>query len=333
MGIYNYYQDYSKVIFIGLPGDTLDSTLIAGAFYSSFLYTVRISVVVLLTIYIVNYFVNRGLLEKISDYASPVTKKLNLNSFLVSSILVSFFSPTVGYTMLADGITEKELTQTEVLAGTLANSFPAVLSHVLTYYIPVVIPILGYTGIIYVILRLSIAFTKSILGLFVLLIISRKNTGNIKSRGNKINNKISPFEKTFKFARRFVPVMFISMFLVLYLSKTGFFNVFSIIVMPVTNIFNLNPNTGILAITEIINVSAAMVMAGTFLNEASLTQTEVLIGLIFGNVVAFSTRSVKHSIPLHFSLFGSKMGTKVIILNSGVTIILDILIIGFLIMI
>ncbi|MBA2863155.1 hypothetical protein HNP94_000155 [Methanococcus maripaludis] len=114
----------------------MDSTLIAGAFYSSFLYTVRISVVVLLTIYIVNYFVNRGLLEKISDHASPVTKKLNLNSFLVSSILVSFFSPTVGYTMLADGIAEKELTQTEVLAGTLANSFPAVLSHVLTYYIP-----------------------------------------------------------------------------------------------------------------------------------------------------------------------------------------------------
>ena len=117
------------------------------------------------------------------------------------------------------------------------------------------------------------------------------------------NNKTSPFEKTFKFARRFVPVMFVSMFLVLYLSKTGFFNVFSAIVMPITNIFNLNPNTGILAITEIINVSAAMVMAGTFLNDGSLSVNEILIGLIFGNIVAFSTRSVKHSIPLHFSLF------------------------------
>jgi len=257
-----------------LLGDNLDSILIAEAFSSSFFYTVRISAVVLLTIYIVNYFVNNGLLEKISSYTYPITQKLNLNSFLVSSILVSFFSPTVGYTMLADGIAEKELTETEVLAGTLANSFPAVLSHVLTYYIPVVIPILGYTGIIYVILRLSIAFTKSILGLFVL----------------------------------------------------------STIVMPVTNIFNLNPNTGILAITEIINVSAAMVMAGTFLNEGSLSANEVLIGLIFGNIVAFSTRSVKHSIPLHFSLFGSKRGTKIILLNSSVTIILDILIIGLLIM-
>ncbi|WP_048058424.1 hypothetical protein [Methanococcus maripaludis] len=310
----------------------MDSILIAEAFSSSFFYTVRISAVVLLTIYIVNYFVNNGLLEKISSYTYPITQKLNLNSFLVSSILVSFFSPTVGYTMLADGIAEKELTETEVLAGTLANSFPAVLSHVLTYYIPVVIPILGYTGIIYVILRLSIAFTKSILGLFVLLMISRKSEKKIQTQINNKNNKKSPFEKTFKFARRFVPVMFVSMFLVLYLSKTGFFNIFSTIVMPVTNIFNLNPNTGILAITEIINVSAAMVMAGTFLNEGSLSANEVLIGLIFGNIVAFSTRSVKHSIPLHFSLFGSKRGTKIILLNSSVTIILDILIIGLLIM-
>ncbi|WP_459201407.1 nucleoside recognition domain-containing protein [Methanococcus sp. CF] len=308
----------------------MDSTLIADSFYSSFLYTLRISAVVLLTIYIVNYFVSKGLLEKISRYTSPVTKKLNLNSFLVSSILVSFFSPTVGYTMLADGIDEKELTETEVLAGTLANSFPAVLSHVLTYYVPVVIPILGYTGIIYVILRLSIAFMKSILGLAVLLMISRKSEKKVNNQLNNTNNKTSPFEKTFKFARRFVPVMFVSMFLVLYLSKTGFFNVFSTIIMPVTNIFNLNPNTGILAITEIINVSAAMVMAGTFLNDATLSQNEVLIGLIFGNIVAFSTRSVKHSIPLHFSLFGSKRGTKIILLNSSVTIVLDILIIWLL---
>ncbi|MBA2861541.1 hypothetical protein [Methanococcus maripaludis] len=313
----------------------MDGTLLAEAFYSSFLYTLRISAVVLLTIYIVNYFVNKGLLEKISNRALPLTQKLNLNSFLVSSILISFFSPTVGYTMLADGITEKELTETEVLAGTLANSFPAVLSHMITYYVPVVIPILGYTGIIYVILRLLIAFTKSILGLSILLMISskdeRKVQNQLNNKKNK-NNKTSPFEKTFKFARRFVPVMFVSMFLVLYMSKTGFFSIFSIIVMPVTDIFNLNPNTGILAITEIINVSAAMVMAGTFLNDGSLTPNEVLIGLIFGNIVAFSTRSVKHSIPLHFSLFGSKRGTKIILLNSSVTIVLDILIIGFLLM-
>ena len=122
------------------------------------------------------------------------------------------------------------------------------------------------------------------------------------------------------------------MFLVFYISKTGFFGLFSTIIMPITDIFNLNPNTGILAITEIINVSAAMVMAGTFLNDGSLTSNEVLIGLIFGNIIAFSTRSVKHSIPLHFSLFGSKRGTKIILLNSIVTIILDVLIIGLLLM-
>jgi len=312
----------------------LENILIAEALYGSISYTLRISAVVLLTIYVVNYLVNRGLLEKFSELMNPITKKLNLNSFLISSILVSFFSPTVGYTMLSDGIKEKELSENEVLFGTLANSFPAVLSHVLTYYVPVVIPILGVTGIIYVILRLFIALFKSIIGIFALMFISRKNgNSTIPIQRRKNDNQKTPFEKTKNFAKRFIPVMFISMFFVLYLSKTGIFENFSLIISPVTNIFDLHPNTGILAITEIINVSAAMVMAGTFLNEGVLSSKEILIGLILGNVVAFSTRSVKHSIPLHFSLFGSKRGSKIILLNAGLTIILDIIIISGLILI
>ncbi|WP_048059237.1 nucleoside recognition domain-containing protein [Methanococcus vannielii] len=311
--------------------------MILEIFYTSLISTLKISLVVLSTIYIVNYFLNKGLLEKISNFLAPITEKLKLNSFLISSIMVSFLSPTVGYTLLSDGIKDNKLTEKEVLFGSLANSFPAVFSHALTYYVPVVIPILGYTGIIYVILRLFIAFVKSIIGI---LLIKATSGGekylkeNLKiEKPKNINKKFekSPFNKTFDFSKRFIPLMFLSMFGVIYLSKMGFFEHFSILILPITSFFNLNPNTGILAITGVINVSAAMVMAGTFLKSSSLTPNEVIIGLLLGNIVAFSTRSVKHSIPLHFSLFGPKRGSKVILLNASLTIILDIFIISFLI--
>lgn len=64
-----------------------------------------------------------------------------------------------------------------------------------------------------------------------------------------------------------------------------------------------------------------------------MSSKEVLIGLIIGNVLTFSTRYVKHSLPLHVSLFGAKLGTKIVMVNAAITLLLDIFIIAGLLLI
>lgn len=150
---------------------------------------------------------------------------------------------------------------------------------------------------------------------------------------NKKENAKKSFKSTIRFAKRLIPIMFFMMTLVLYLSKIGFFDYVEKFVQPITNLLNLNPNVGILALTEIMNVQAAIVMAGGFLNEGILSSKEVLIGLIIGNVLTFSTRYVKHSLPLHVSLFGAKLGTKIVMVNAAITLLLDIFIIAGLLLI
>jgi hypothetical protein len=54
----------------------------------------------------------------------------------------------------------------------------------------------------------------------------------------------------------------------------------------------------------------------------------VIIGLIFANVLSLSTRYAKHSLPLHVSLFGPKLGTKIVMINAGITFAIDVVIIG-----
>ncbi|AIJ05872.1 nucleoside recognition domain protein [Methanocaldococcus bathoardescens] len=292
-------------------------------------YTIKVSIIVLTTVFIVNYIMNTGIMKKFSDLLSPILKRLKINPLSISSILACFFSPTVGYSILAEGLKENKINEKEIIGTSLANSFPSVLSHTFTFFVPVVIPILGYTGILFVLIRLSVALAKTIIGFIYLSIVSKDYSfeiPNINKMDKKENVKKS-FKRTIKFAKRLVPILFFMMTLVIYLSKVGFFDYVERFVQPITNLLNLNPNVGILALTEIINVQAAIVMAGGFLNENILTPKEVLIGLIIGNVLTFSTRYAKHSLPLHVSLFGAKLGTKIVMINAIITLILDIFII------
>ncbi|ACX72613.1 nucleoside recognition domain protein [Methanocaldococcus vulcanius M7] len=292
-------------------------------------YTIKISIIVLITMFLVSYFMNTGVMAKISYHLSPIMKKLKINPISASSILACFFSPTVGYSILAEGLREKKITEKELIGTSLANSFPSVLSHIFTFFIPVVIPILGLTGVIFVLIRLGVAFTKTIIGLVYLSLHSTRDyfeTPHIENMNRKENIKKS-FKRTLKFAKRLIPTMFFMMALVIYLSKIGTFDYIGKFVKPITDLLHLNPNVGILALTEIVNVQAAIVMAGGLLKENILTSKEVIIGLIIGNVLTFSTRYVKHSLPLHISLFGSRLGTKIVMINAIFTLILDIFVI------
>ena len=293
-------------------------------------YTIKISIIVLTTVFIVNYIMNTGVMKKLSNLLSPILRKLRINPLSISSILTCFFSPTVGYSILAEGLKENKINEKEIIGTSLANSFPSVLSHTFTFFIPVVVPILGWTGILFVLIRLGVALTKTIIGFVYLSIISKDysfEVPDINKLDKKENTKKS-FKSTLRFAKRLIPILFFMMTLVIYLSKVGFFDYVERFVKPITNLLNLNPNVGILALTEIMNVQAAIVMAGGFLNEGILSSKEVLIGLIIGNVLTFSTRYVKHSLPLHVSLFGAKLGTKIVMVNAAITLLLDIFIIA-----
>jgi len=312
---------------------TIDILIIS--FKISLIYTVKVLSIVLPTIFIMDYLINSGIMEKILKRILPIIKHLNINPLSLSSILACLFSPTVGYSILAEGLRSNKISEKEVIATSLANSFPSILSHTFTFFLPVVIPILGLTGVAFLFIRLGVALVKSIVGLLYLNKLSRNRDTEreLEIKGCKKKGIKASFYSTLKFSRKLVPVMFITMFLVVFLSKLGIFQYLNNLIMPVTERFHLNPNVGLLALTEVINVYGAVVMAGEFLRENILSSKEVLIGLTVGNVITFSSRYVKHSLPLHISLFGPKLGTKIVMINGAITLFLDIIVIGFLILI
>lgn len=307
-------------------------SIIINSLILSLKYTIKLSIIVLIIMFIVDVFINLGGLKFLEKIFSPILKRLDINPLLISSILACFLSPTVGYSILSELYKDKQISEKEVIATSLANSFPSVFAHTFTFFVPIVIPLLGFVGIIFILIRLGVAFIKTCIGLFLLNIFSSKK--EIKIIQNQEVNKKKTFKSSFKriikFAKRLVPTMFFMLFLVSILSKIGFFDYLTKIFYPITSLLNLNPNVITIVFTEIINVQSAIILSSALLNEGLISGKDVLIGLILGNVLTFSSRYIKHSLPLQVSLFG-KLGFKIVMINAIITLILDIIIIAMLI--
>ncbi len=278
--------------------------------------------VIALASYLVSYSINKGLMERISARIEPVLGRLNLDQVTVASVAVCFVSPVAAYSMLSQALKERKIDEREVIAASFLNSFPATFSHIYSFFIPFVIPLLGWAGVMYTALRMLAAMVKSAIG-FVLA-LKWKKSGCVG--GARVEHRsVDPLRSTWENLRRVIPMMAVTYFIVSVLSSYGFFD-------SLRNVFRflpLDPNVVTVSAVEFVNVRAAVVLAAGMLKRGILDPKMVVVGLMLGNVITLSTRFIKHSLPMHVSLFG-RLGVKIVLLNAVVTLVLDILIIAVL---
>ncbi len=323
--------------------------------YTSLIYTVhyvaKIVPVIAIGILATNYAVNIGLMRKFDRLIHPISKRANISGVSALSVVTCMFSATAAYSMLSEELTAKRVSEREVIATTLISSFPGILSHLFTYFLPVVVPILGFTtGMTYICLRGLVALVKTCFG-FVLARMwlggnaiaflpdgspthhQTHKPDNGSASGNSSSAWNKSVKTTYRMLKRIVPVMFVTLFLVALLMERGTFQELSGIIDPVTYILGLESEIALVSVTEILNTYSGLILAGSFFDTGALSTKGVLIALMLGNVISFSTRFAKHSLPLHVSLFGPKLGGKIVLINGAATLIIDIVIIIVLILI
>ena len=127
-------------------------------------------------------------------------------------------------------------------------------------------------------------------------------------------------------------MMFITLFLTSVGIEMGVFESLSNVLDPVTNLLGLESEVAMISATGLVNTYSEMVLAGSLLGEGMISVNGVLIALLLGNVISFSTRFAKHSLPLHVSLFGPKLGGKIVAVNGAATLAIDALIIAVLLL-
>jgi len=295
----------------------IEISLIVQAATLTALFLIKTLPAVIVAIYAVSYSIKKGYIKKLAFSLQPALRKFGVSEFAVISFATCFISPTASYSMLSQAWREKKIDDREVIAVSFLNSFPSVFSHLYTFFIPFIIPVLGFAGVVYTGIRFAVAIVKSLLGLF----LSRK--WNHSTPSFQEIKSTSASQNIFRIAA----IMGVTYFAVSLLSLLGVFDLMteSLKFLP------LRAEVLTIAIIEFFNVRSAVVTAAGFM-DSGLEWKWVVAGLILGNVISFSTRSVKHSLPMHLSLFG-QFGVKIVLLNSVVTLILDLVFLAILLII
>ena len=111
------------------------------------------------------FIVALRVVNKIAYIARPISNFANLRDECGASFMTAFISPTSANSMLASFYNDKLIEKKELFVASMMTSFPAIVMH-WRALLPVLIPLMGMTGLIYFGILMLIGFIKT---LFIML--------------------------------------------------------------------------------------------------------------------------------------------------------------------
>jgi len=112
-----------------------------------------------------NLAVAFGVVDRVRGLAEPLTARANLPAEAGVAVVTTAASPTAGYGMLATLRDAGTLDDRATLVAVTINTFFGFVQHIFTFYVPVLIPILGLeVGLLYVGARAAISLSITLTG-------------------------------------------------------------------------------------------------------------------------------------------------------------------------
>lgn len=278
----------------------------------------------------VNILENIGWTKRIGWIAKPFTRLGKLKEASGVSFIVSFGSPSSGNAMLMQLFRENKIDRKEMYIASLANTFPAALMHWRSM-LPVLIPLLGLTGIIYFITFVFIGFIKTIAVLIVGRFILKDNTELLHVE-NPDFIKLKPVDLFKKSIKQSWPLMkrviFITVpvtILIFYLIEIGVFDWLTLHIQGVTRFFPV-PVEGLSIAAAYFGQSvAAYTIAGNMLAAGAISTKNIVLSLLLGQLLSSVISSFRYSAPYYMGIFGTKMGTELLVYSSFIRILFTII--------
>ncbi len=291
----------------------------------------RIAVFVSVSVYLANVAVAFGLVEKIAGLSRLLTGPANLPDEVGTAILTTTASTTAGYSMLADLWESDYLDDRATLIAVVMNTFFGFAQHVFTYYIPVLIPILGaHVGVLYVSLRALIALAITLVGILTgAVLLSERNVNTeVQLDPDALDDEErtprerlrAAWDRTWPTLRRLVPRLVVIYTLVTVL--VGQYDLTEITgsADPLVGVVGLPAAAvPVIAVYTFDTTSGAATIA-PLLGDV-FTPQQAVATLLLGGIISFAVSTFKRSIPFQYGIWGPEFGTKVIVVNTALKIV------------
>ncbi|HEC49681.1 MAG TPA: nucleoside recognition protein [Candidatus Desulfofervidus auxilii] len=278
---------------------------------------------------LINFIVLLGYLNRLSWLLKPIMKMGHLRSECAMSFITAFASPTAANTMLMELYQKGIISKKELFLSSMANSFPAILTHWRTM-LPIIIPLLGWVGLVYFFILVVIGFFKTALVFFIGRFLLPPPSSNFVI--NKMNHSL-PVKQAFKESlirsksvlKRIVLTTIPITILSFYLIYLGFFSHLTQWLRPVIHLLPLPPEALSIIVAQFGGHLPAYTLASNFLVNHLLGSKEVILALLWGTVVT-SIVSLRYYLPYYWGIFGPHLGTQLMLISTGLRQILIIII-------
>ena len=262
--------------------------------------------------------------KKIAIFARPLARHGHFSEQVAGAFSIAMVSGVTANTMLSESYTKGEIRKQELVLANLFNSLPTYFLHLPTLFVIAFSMIKG-AAFIYVGLTLSAALFRTISIVFIGRILLKKPTSvlNIKAKDNAPPTLTEFFAKV---KRRFVKRIrkiasfTVPIYVIIYtMNRLEYFEYLeSVIASYIHFLPLLSPQAiGIITLQMVAEMAAGLAAAGALLNDGVLSQREIIVALMIGNILSSPLRAFRHQFPYYAGIFTPRLALELISYNQS----------------
>jgi len=266
----------------------------------------------------------------------PLARLGHMSDTTSASFSMAIFSGLAANTLLAEAFDKEQMSRRELIIANLFNSFPTYFTHLPTIFF-ITVPLIHTAAFIYVGITVAAAVLRTLaivlVGRFLLpqpeeSAEAEKKSG--KKEGIDWQGAMTKSWKRFKRRIRKVITFTVPIYIVIFIMhRVGYFRELEqfasqyLVMIPW-----LSPQSmGIITLHLAAELTAGVAAAGALLQEGAMSQREIILALLVGNVLSSPLRAVRHQFPYYAGIFKPIMAAQLIIYSQASRVI-SLVIIG-----
>lgn len=270
-----------------------------------------------------NILAELGLIQRVAFLVRPLIRFTRLPDEAGISIITYIASASGGAAMLAGFHERGVLDSNQTIIASILSNFFSFLNHVIIFFVPVAIPVLGLTaGLLFVgsrfFISICVTVVAALAGHFMFQFRDGKGSEAQKEQDDRtMDQKVKDgIKASIKILRRILPRLLVVYMLVAVAMGLDLFE-------PLKNMdfAGIPGEASVIIAVGFADTVSGLATAGSLLSEGTITPIQAVIALLLASLVSMSLVFFRHSLPGKIAYFGPKLGLKI----AALTTILDVI--------
>ncbi|OQX05470.1 MAG: hypothetical protein BWK76_27455 [Desulfobulbaceae bacterium A2] len=285
----------------------------------------RLLIFISLGLLVANLIESLNWTEKMAALARPFTRWGRLSPTAGASFSLSFFSSLAANTMLAEAYDQGRMTRQELICASLLNTLPTYVLHLPTTFF-IAAPLIGRAALPYLGLTLGAALLRSMVVLLLGRVILPRHDHNqtqapARDAGGTVGLRAALDTSWLRFRRRIGKVLRFTLpvyLLFFLLQRLGIFGALERSMAEHLAFLSwLSPQAMSIVMLQLVAEFTAGVAAAGALLQDGLSQREVVLALLAGNILSSPIRAIRHQFPYYAGIFPPRLALELIVYSQG----------------